>query len=60
MERAVWLGAAILFGLVFLLILVTEFTAIVGGDGIAIGWAVLTALGLVACLRARKHSFPVR
>jgi len=63
MERTFWSAAAIVFGLVFLLIFVTKFTEIFGGDAISIFWAILTAVALVACLRARQgtqRKHPVR
>ena len=60
MERAVWTCVAILFGLVFLVTLVTELSAIIEGDGIALVCLVVFGLGVIACLRARKHSTPVR
>ena len=54
MRRVFWVAWAGVFGLVFLLILGTKFTALFSSHGIPFGWLVLTGVGCIACLNAAR------
>lgn len=51
MQRAFWTAWAVVFGLLFLLILVTKLTRLLP---FAIIWLVVLGVGAVACLKARQ------
>jgi hypothetical protein len=55
-RRVFWLAWAAVFGLAFLLILATKFTALFSNHGIPFAWLVLTAVGCVACLKSARQA----
>lgn len=56
MRRVLWTTWAVVFGLVFLLILVTKFASLFSGYGIPFAWLVLTGVGCVACMKLARQT----